>query len=135
MRKWLMRLVAPKEAAELDRWRSGWTGYRQWLAEFPDVSQSLDSLRDFAIGDTAFMADVLRDQLRKGEKMPRVPLPGSTGDDALVHANVMANLEWNLPGVCGHFEDVREAHPNWTLGQCRAAAVARWEAQKQAGIG
>ncbi len=45
MREWLKRKIAPKEMAELERWRVEWEEYRRWLAEFELVAVALDNLR------------------------------------------------------------------------------------------
>lgn len=42
--------VAGKELTELHRWRSQYHLYRRWMAEFPDVSEALDSLEAAARG-------------------------------------------------------------------------------------
>ena len=49
MWRWLMRWlawrVARKEMEELTRWRVQWQEYRRWLAEFEEVSLSLDNMK------------------------------------------------------------------------------------------
>jgi hypothetical protein len=68
---WLKRLVAGKEMDELERWRAHWSAYRQWLAEFDTVGETLDNLYHEATGDQPpgapeypYSIVVLRERLR-----------------------------------------------------------------------
>lgn len=47
---WLKRLIAPREMAELERWRGGCVLAQRWLAEFPEVWAALAHLERVALG-------------------------------------------------------------------------------------
>ena len=66
MRQWLKWIIAPKEMAELERWRVEWQTHRRWLAEFDHVGVALDNLKAEAEGKpVAFIEDV-REKMRSG---------------------------------------------------------------------
>lgn len=70
MLDWLKWRVAPKEMAELDRWRIQWEEHRRWLAEFPEVAMALDHLRDTAEDKASTPIFVLRGEMREAKSLP-----------------------------------------------------------------
>lgn len=52
------------DLAELERWRIGQLGGRQWLVEFPDAVVALDLLRGIAKGRIANDWEEARDVMR-----------------------------------------------------------------------
>lgn len=66
MLNWLKWKIAPKEMAELERWRVYWHQHRQWFAEFPDVSAALDNLHEEALAREPVNISEMRDSMRRG---------------------------------------------------------------------
>jgi hypothetical protein len=64
MINWLKRRIAWRELDELERWKVAESSLRQWLAEFPDVRDTLDHLRVVAAGSVGLNESKLRERLR-----------------------------------------------------------------------
>lgn len=61
---WIKRCIAPKEMAELDRWRTEWQNHRQWFAEFPSAACALDHMKCDVYGEPVTNIMTVRDSCR-----------------------------------------------------------------------
>jgi hypothetical protein len=65
MMTWLKWLIAGREMAELERWRSTALDARRWFSEFRDVAEALDYVRQQATGEgPQEFIDVVRRRMR-----------------------------------------------------------------------
>ena len=62
---WLLWLIGRKEMTELHRWRVQWEEHRRWMAEFPEVSATLDHMKHSVDDVPVNHISVLRDSCRR----------------------------------------------------------------------